>query len=93
MVGFVKKCERGSEWYEQNKKKVRLEMLKNHWSSNNLNIHTKIRIFKSNVLSAFLCASACLKTSADEEKKKLNVFQTKCLNRILKVFWTKNLQR
>ena len=55
-------------------------------STSNLSIHTKIRIFKSNVLGVLLYGSECWKTTVTIEKK-LNTFQTKCLRRIAKIFW------
>ena len=56
-------------------------MLKSTWRSTGFNIHTKIRIFNSNVLSVLLYGSECLKTSVASERK-LEIFQTKCLRRI-----------
>ena len=61
-------------------------MLRAIWRSTGLSIHTKIRIFRSNVLSVLLYGSECWKTTAAIERK-LEVFQTKCLRRILKIFW------
>ena len=61
-------------------------MLKTVWRSQQLSTHTKIRIFKSNVLSVLLYGSECWKTTTTIEKK-LDVFQTKCLRRILQIFW------
>lgn len=61
-------------------------MLKPIWRSTILSIHTKIRIFKSNVLSVLMYGSECWKTSISTEKK-LEVFQNRCLRRILKIFW------
>lgn len=51
-----------------------------------LNSRTKIKIFNSNVLSVLLYGSECWKTSLLIERK-LEVFQTKSLIRILKIFW------
>ena len=61
-------------------------MLRTIWSSASLSTHTKIRIFKSNVLSVLLYGSECWKTTNAVEHK-LEVFQNKCLRRILKIFW------
>lgn len=61
-------------------------MLKTVWRSTSLSIYTKIRIFKSNVLSVLLYGSECWKTTAAIEQK-LEVFQIKCLRRILQIFW------
>ena len=60
-------------------------MLKTVWRSTSLSIYTKIRIFKSNVLSVLLYGSECWKTTAAIEQK-LEVFQIKCLRRILQIF-------
>lgn len=61
-------------------------MLKPVWKSTSLSIQTKIRLFRSNVLSVLLYGSECWKTTVTIEKK-LEVFQTKCLRRIMKIFW------
>ena len=61
-------------------------MLRNIWKTNNLSLQTKIKIFKSNVLSVLLYGSECWKTTTIIEQK-LEVFQTKCLRRILRIFW------
>lgn len=61
-------------------------MLKPIWRSTALSIHTKIRIYKSNVISVLLYGSECWKTTAAIEHK-LAVFQNKCLRRMLKVYW------
>ena len=51
-----------------------------------LSLHTKLRIFKSNVLSVLLYGSECWKMTTTISQK-LEVFQTKCLRRIRKIFW------
>jgi len=61
-------------------------MLSSVWNSSRFSITTKLRLFKSNVLSVLLYASECWKSTASIERR-LNVFQNKCLRRILKVFW------
>ena len=61
-------------------------ILKPIWRTTSLSIHTKIKIYKSNVLSVLLYGSECWKTTAAIERK-LEVFQNKCLRRILKIFW------
>ncbi len=65
-------------------------MLKSVWRSTNLSLHTKIRIYKGNVLSVLLNGSQCWKTTVAVERK-LEVFQNKCLRRILRVFWPENI--
>ena len=61
-------------------------MLRPIWRSTGLSIHTKIRIFKSNVLSVLLYGSECWKSTTSIERKR-EVFQNKCLRRILKTYW------
>ena len=61
-------------------------MLRTIWRSTGLNIKKKIKIFRSNVLSVLLCGSECWKTTV-AIKHKLDVFQNKCLRRIMKIFW------
>ena len=61
-------------------------MLRPIWRSTGLSIHTKIRIFKSNILSVLLYGSECWKSTTSIERK-LEVFQNKCLRRILKIYW------
>ncbi|XP_052261550.1 uncharacterized protein LOC127865671 [Dreissena polymorpha] len=60
-------------------------MLKPIRRTTSLSMHTKLCIFKSNVLSV-LYGSECWKTTATIERK-LEVFQNKCLCRIMKIFW------
>ena len=61
-------------------------MLRPVWKTSGFSIHTKIRIFKSNVLSVLLYGSECWKATTAIERK-LEVFQNKCLRRILKIYW------
>ena len=56
------------------------------WKSTKLNVRTKIKIFKSNALSVLLYGSECWKVTR-EISRKLDVFQTKCLRRIKRIFW------
>lgn len=56
------------------------------WRSNTYSVKTKIRIFKSCVLSVLLYGSETWLVSA-EIKNRLQVFVNRCLRRILKVFW------
>ena len=62
-------------------------MLKNIWKSKKLSRNTKIRIFRSNVVSVLLygCESWKVTTSIS---RMLEVFQNRCLRRILNIFWT-----
>ena len=46
----------------------------------------KIKIFRSNVLSILLYGAECWKTTVAIQQK-VEVFQTKCLQHILKIYW------
>jgi Domain of unknown function (DUF6451) len=72
------------------KAKQAFALLRPIWRTRNLSLHTKIRIFKSNVLSVLLYGLECWKTTNTVERK-LEVFQTLCLRRILRIFWPKNI--
>ena len=61
-------------------------MLRNVWKSGKISLSTKLRIFKSNVLSVLLYGSECWKTTNAIEMK-LEGFQNKCLRQILRIFW------
>ncbi|GFR67303.1 endonuclease-reverse transcriptase [Elysia marginata] len=56
------------------------------WKTQNINTHTKIRTFHSNVLSVLLYGAECWKMTKSLEKR-LEVFQNKCLRHVLKIFW------
>ena len=68
------------------KAKQAFALLRPIWRTSSLGLQTKIRIFKSNVLSVLLYGSECWKTTNTIERK-LEVFQTQSLRRILKIFW------
>ena len=55
------------------------------WKSTKLNVRTKIKIFKRSVLSVLLHGSECWKV-AREISRKYDVFQTKCLRHIKRIF-------
>ena len=63
-----------------NKASQAFTMLKPVWRT------SKIKIFKSNVLSILQYGAECWKTTVTIQRK-LDVFQTKCLQHILKVYW------
>ena len=58
--------------------------LRGTWRSKNINQKTKIRFFKSNVLSTLLYAAESWKMTKTISHK-LEVFQNKCLRRILRI--------
>ncbi|KAK2164714.1 hypothetical protein LSH36_60g09012 [Paralvinella palmiformis] len=59
--------------------------LKNIWSSKVLLLHTKIRLFNSNVKSVLLYGAGTWRTT--NTTKKLQTFINKCLRRILQIRW------
>ncbi|XP_062615396.1 uncharacterized protein LOC134277126 [Saccostrea cucullata] len=60
--------------------------LRNIWKSSIIRSKTKIRIFKTNVFGVLLYGSESWKVTKNISQK-LDTFQTRCLRRILKIFW------
>ena len=60
--------------------------LKNIWKTNKISNRTKIRLFKSNVLSVLLYAAESWKVTKGI-CQMLEVFQNKCLRKILQIYW------
>ncbi|XP_061188795.1 uncharacterized protein LOC133196968 [Saccostrea echinata] len=60
--------------------------LRNIWKSSTIRTKTKIKIFKTNVIGVFLYGSESWKVT-NNITQKLDTFQTRCLRRILKIFW------
>ena len=60
--------------------------LKNIWKTNKISNRTKIRLFKSNVLSVLLYAAESWKLTKSI-CQMLEVFQNKCLRKILRIYW------
>ncbi|KAI0235262.1 hypothetical protein LSAT2_014241 [Lamellibrachia satsuma] len=60
--------------------------LKNIWKTNKISNRTKIRLFKNNVLSVLLYAAESWKV-AKGICQMLEVFQNKCLRKILQIYW------
>ena len=60
--------------------------LRNMWKSVKICHKTKIRLFKSNVLSILLYGSESWKMTKTINHR-LEVFQNRCLRKILKIFW------
>ena len=56
------------------------------WKSTSISTNTKIRIFKSNILGVLLYGAESWKETK-HITNKLDTFQTRCLRRILKIFW------
>lgn len=61
-------------------------MLRNIWKSKTYSLKTKLKIYRSNVLSVLLYGSECWK-STSTINRKIAVFQNKFLRRIMRVFW------
>ena len=56
------------------------------WRNSTLRRQTKIRLFKSNVLSVLLYGSSSWKIT-QKETSKLQVFVNRCLRNIFRIFW------
>ena len=69
-----------------NKARGAFAALKNIWKTKMISKKTKIRIFKSNVLSVLLYAAESWKVTKGI-CHMLEIFQNKCLRRILHIFW------
>ena len=69
-----------------NKARGAFAALKNIWKTKMISKKTKIRIFKSNILSLLLYAAESWKVTKGI-CHMLEVFQNKCLRRILHIFW------
>ena len=65
--------------------------LRNIWKSTVISTKTKIRIFKSNIIGVLLYGSESWKVTKNIITK-LDVIQTKCLRRILKIFWPNTIR-
>nr|KAG5687784.1 hypothetical protein BaRGS_025678 [Batillaria attramentaria] len=64
--------------------------LSNIWQATNISRKTKASLFKSLVLSVLLYGCETWKLTKGEEKR-LDIFQTKCLRRILKIRWQQHV--
>ncbi len=56
------------------------------WNSNNIKRQTKLKLYKTLVLAVLLYGCETWKMTKGYEGK-INVFQTKCLRRIMKIRW------
>ena len=61
-------------------------MLKPFWRNRKISTETKLRIYKSNVLSVLLYGAECWKVTSSLTHK-LETFQNKCLRNILNIYW------
>ena len=64
--------------------------LRSTWRSKNISQKTKIRFFKTNVLSTLLYGAESWKMTKTISHK-LEVFQNKCLRRILRIYWPQTI--
>ena len=64
--------------------------LRSIWRSKNISQKTKIRFFKSNVLSTLLHGAESWKMTKTISHK-LEVFQNKCLGRIFRIYWSQTI--
>ena len=69
-----------------NKAKGAFALLQPVWRSGKYSKKTKIRLYKSNVLSVLLYGSECWRMT-QTDIQKLEVFQNKCLRQICKIFY------
>ncbi|XP_063408720.1 uncharacterized protein LOC134692200 [Mytilus trossulus] len=60
--------------------------LRKIWTSNQYSRNTKMKIYKSNVISVLLYRAECWKISK-RDGDRLNTFNTRNLRRIFKIFW------
>ena len=65
-------------------------MLNNVWKSSQYNTKTKLRLYKSSVLSTLLYGSECW-LMTENYLNKLSTFYTKSLRRILQIFWPETI--
>ena len=68
------------------KANIAFAFIRNFWKAKKISTKTKIKIFKSNVISTLLYGSESWKITKSISHK-LEVFQNKCLRRNLKIFW------
>ena len=64
--------------------------LRNIWRSSRIGTKTKLKIFKGNVLGVLLYGAESW-TVSQSVCHKIDVFQTRCLRRILKIFWPRTI--
>ncbi|XP_063447098.1 uncharacterized protein LOC134726617 [Mytilus trossulus] len=68
------------------KAKGQFSRLRKIWRSSVLSFKTKVRLFNSLVISVLLYGCETWKTT-EQDKKKFNTFQNRCLRQILKIRW------
>ena len=73
------------------KARATFNRLKSIWSSTSISRNTKLRLFKTLVKTVLMYGSETWKMTKGDNRK-LDVFQTKCLRRILKVKWEDHIR-
>ena len=58
------------------------------WASNQYNRGTKVRLYKSNVVSVLMYGTECWNVNK-RDSDRLNALHNRCLRRILKILWSK----
>ena len=69
-----------------NKARSAFACLNKIWNTRSLSVHTKLRLFNSNVMSVLLYGAETWFLNKSHESK-LQTFINKCLRRIHKIFW------
>ena len=68
------------------KARTTFRMLEPVWRSSQYSNITKIKLYQSCIVSVLLYGSECWKMT-DTNARKVNTFHTKCLRRVMKIFW------
>ena len=69
-----------------NKATAAFGMLSIVWQHNNLSTNLKLRLFKSNVVSVLLYG-CCTRTVSQNVTSRLQVFISRCLRSIFRIYW------
>lgn len=77
--------------YRINKASQTYGSLAKVWRSSNISLHTKLKIFNSNVKSTLLYSCETWNMSA-MDARKMQSFVNRCLRRILRVFWPNTIR-
>ena len=88
-LGSIVRCDGGAGndiRQRLNKANIASRMLNNVWKSKQYSTITEMRLYQSCVLSTLLYGSECWRMT-ERDTRKLSVFHTKSLRRILQIFW------
>jgi len=72
------------------KARYAFHQLKKIWASRNIGIHTKLRLFRSNVKSVLLYGAETWRTTKTT-LQTVQAFINRCLRRILNIFWPETI--